>query len=166
MGTDFLTQAWVWFGVGLTALILGLVGVLLAVIGWFQARSVRASQNWSTVQGEILEMKVEQYRYSGSEGTSTAYRPRVIYGYRVGGRDYVSERLNFGSGFHSSIRGLAENKAKQFATGSRVQVYYDPKDPNEATLERTSPSSRVLYILAGVFVLSSVAACGAGFFLI
>lgn len=162
MVESLLGQLGVLSGLGLTSVVLGLTGALLAGIGWYQARGARAAKNWGTAQGEVLEATVEQYLHSTDDGTMTAYRPRIIYGYRVGGRDYVGERLNFGGAVHSSLRGLAENKARQFPTGSKVQVYYDPQNPNEATLERTAPASRLLYIIGGVMLVIAVVVCAAG----
>jgi hypothetical protein len=159
MGENVFGQLGMLFGVGLMGGIFALVAILLIVIGWFQARGARAAKSWSTTEGEVLESSVEQYQYSGSEGTETAYRPRIMYGYRVGGREYVGERLNFGSAVHSSIRGLAENKARKFATGTRVPVFYNPQDPGEATLERAAPASRLLYVIGGVMLVIAVVIC-------
>lgn len=140
-------------GTGITAVVLVGVAALLAVIGWFQGRGARESQRWNTTEGEVMDATVIQYSHETHDGTMLAYRPRIIYGYRICGRDYVSERLNFGTGVHSSIRAFAENKAKKFPVGSKVQVFYDPQNPNEATLERSAPGSRVMYLVAGIMLL-------------
>jgi hypothetical protein len=151
------------FGLGLTGLVLAGVGLLLVAIGWFQGRGAREAKQWSSVEGEVMETTVEKYQYSNSEGgSSTGYRPRIIYGYRVNGREYVGERLNFGSGVHSSIKGLADNKAKQYPTGSKVTVYYNPKDPDDAALERTTPATRLLYIIGLVMLVIAVVTCASG----
>ncbi|MCC7163579.1 MAG: DUF3592 domain-containing protein [Anaerolineae bacterium] len=143
----------------LTSGILVLVGLLLAGIGWFQGHGARAAANWNAVQGQVLESVVEQYQYSSDDGTSTGYRARVIYGYRVGGRDYVGERINFGSTVHSSIKSLAENQARKFPTGSSVRVYYNPKDPNDAALEKSTPASLLLYVIGGIMFLVALVTC-------
>ncbi len=161
--TEMLEQLTVWAGVGLTSVILLLVAALLAAIGWFQGRGARAAMTWSVTQGEVMESSVEQYQYSGDDGTSTGYRARIIYGYRVNGREYVGDRLHLGGEVHSSLSVFAENKARQYATGSKVQVYYDPKNPNEATLERGSPSTRLLYVIAAIMMLIAVGVCSSGF---
>lgn len=162
MDSSFLGQLGVLAGLGITSIVLMLVALLLGGIGWFQARGVRTAQTWSTTDGEVLEATVEKYLHSTRDGTMTAYRPHITYGYRVGGREYVGERLNFGSGVHSSIRGFAENKVKQFPTGSKVRVYYDPQNPNEATLERSSPSTRLYYVIAGILLVIALGLCAAG----
>lgn len=141
--------------------IFALVGLLLLGIGWAQGKEARAAANWNAVQGEVLESSVEQYSYRDGEGDlNTGYRPRIMYGYRVGGRDYVGERLNFGSSVHTSLKSIAENKAKGFPTGSGVEVFYNPSDPNDAVLERAAPASRLLYIIGGIFVLVAALSCG------
>lgn len=148
------------FGVGLMAVILVLVALLLAGIGWYQGRGARAAKSWSETQGEVMEGAVEKYLTSSSEGgTMTAYRARIIYAYRLNGRDYVGDRLNFGGEVHSSIKSLAENKVKQFPTGAKVTVFYDPQNPNEAALERSAPASRLMYVIAAVMLVGALATC-------
>lgn len=149
-------------GLVITSVVFVLVGLLLFVIGWFQGQGARAAANWNTAQGEVLESTVERYQYSSDDGTSTGYRARIMYGYRVGGRDYVGERINFGSTVHSSIKSLAENKAKKFPTGSKVQVFYNPKDPNDAALEKSTPAARLLYVIAGVMLAVGILVCAGG----
>jgi hypothetical protein len=164
MDTNLIANMNTLLALGLTGLILGGVAVLLLVIGWFQGREARAAASWNSTQGEIMETIVEKYQYSSSEGgTSTGYRPRIIYGYRVNGKEYVGERLNFGTAVHSSIKGLADNKAKQFPTGSRVTVYYNPNDPNDATLERKTPATTLLYVIGAVMFLAAIGTCASGF---
>lgn len=155
------------FVVVLTSSIFCLIALLLAVIGWFQARGARAAKKWNSTQGQVMESSVEQYSYrDGEGGSSIAYRPHIIYSYRVNGREYVGERLNFGSGFHTSIRSMATNKANQFPNGANVAVYYNPQDPNDAALEKTSPASRVLYIVAGIMAAVALATCAGGLLLV
>lgn len=147
-------------GVGLTSVILVGVGLLLLVIGWFQGRDARAAKSWSQTQGEVMEATVETYQYHSTEGgTSTGYRPRIIYGYRVNGRDYVGDRFNFGSKVHSNIRSFAENTVKKIPTGTTVTVYYDPQNPSEAALELSAPAGKLLYIIAGVMLVIAVLIC-------
>lgn len=152
-------------GAGITSVVLVLVALLLAVIGWFQGRGARAAKNWSETKGEVMEAMVEKHRASTSDGGKmTAYRPRIIYSYRINGRDYVGERLNFGTEVQSSIKTFADDKVKQFATGTQVTVFYDPQNPNEAALEKSAPSSRLLYVIALAMFAGAILACllGAG----
>lgn len=151
-------------GTGITVAVLVLVAVLFFVIAWFQGRGARSAAQWSTTQGEVMEATVVQYLHHTNEGGSmTAYRPNIIYGYRVNGRDYVSQRLNFNTTMHSSIKSFADSKIRQFPTGSKVQVFYDPQNPNEATLERSNPGSRLMILIAGLMLMLALVICVLGF---
>jgi hypothetical protein len=151
--TDFL-------GLGIMSVVLVLVALLLAVIGWFQSHGARAAMNWATTQGDVMEATVETYQYSSSEGgTSTGHRPRIIYSYRINGRDYVGDRFNFGSEVHSSIRSFAEGTVKKYPTGSKVTVFYNPQNPGDAALERSAPASKLLYVIAAILFVVAIGTC-------
>ncbi len=122
-----------WLGGGLVALLAGAT----ALVGWFVWRdwkAARASRAWPTASGTILSGELTtQAERDSEEGTTVHYVPRVRYVYEVDGRRYESDRIRFGNIKES------EKKARaildRYAPDSAVQVYYDPADPNRATLE-------------------------------
>src|SRR5205809_920284 len=70
-------------------------------------------------------------------GTSRRHRaPRIWYEYQVEGRRYRSSTYCFG--VH------VERAEAAFLIGSKVRVYYDPKDPQRAVLKRGLQPSMIL----------------------
>jgi hypothetical protein len=66
-------------------------------------------------------------------------KPKVVYEYTVDGMRYTSARLALVEE-ESTIRDLAKEKVSRYAAGQQVTVYYDPKKPENATLEIGDPT--------------------------
>lgn len=108
----------------------GLYFFVSAVAGLFTARE---SVRWPSVEGRVVESKLEVWRDSGG---SRQYRPRVSYRYRVGGRAYSSERIEAGeSPSGSASRDLAAKVLEAYPAGKVVLVQYDPDNPASALLK-------------------------------
>lgn len=116
------------------------VGVL-AMDAYFAQMAVRqyvAGRTWKPVQATVVDVTVRRdtrvRRGSGVGGRQTRYLPRVTYSYRVGEREYVSDRASVGgwtqSAYSKESDALAENPK-----GSTVTAYYNPADPASAALQ-------------------------------
>ena len=114
-------------------------GIALAIPFGNEILSIaRASAGWPHAPGtvQLSELQREEQR----DG-SLMYRAHVVYTYRVDGRDYVGERLRFGSEASlSPVRDRAEQRVAVYRPGMPVTVYYDPASPAESVLE---PGARV-----------------------
>lgn len=112
------------------------LGVVLAnralLEQWFRSRS------WKVTTARIVEDRDEEvWVYKSAYPARQARMERVhaksyFYRYEVGGRAYCSNRLGFGDEF------IAQ---KHFRIGEKVNVYYDPDDPQNAVLVRNFPGS-------------------------
>ena len=115
-----------WFGLGL---------VLLGIYFLFHNRRSRAqletSSRWPSVPGRIQSSEVKR------EGASSkkVYRARVKYTYEVAGTTYKSRAITLGGQLHKG-RQLAEERVARYPEGSTHPVYYDPRSPKTACLER------------------------------
>jgi len=131
-GTFLLVAASIIFSVLCTLVPVG------AVV-WFlynqnqKAKAVKqASLDWLPTMGTIIKSRVE---VSGGENTTVS--PRVIYTYEVSGKLYQCDQIRAGDKFwsvHSSQ--TAYETIDRYPEGLDVTVYYNPTNPNEATLER------------------------------
>jgi len=139
------------------------VAALLIGIGWFSRQKVKASRAWPSTPGRVTGSGVEES--SASEG-GTVYRAVVHYSYAVGGREYQNNRRVFGDTVSSSNRGAAERTAARFVAGSSVPVYYNPANPQDAVLERTSGVAGLMFGLGALFLLlgCGLAGCAATVF--
>jgi hypothetical protein len=64
------------------------------------------------------------------QGVARREVPLVLYAYQVNGQKYRGERIRS----TGSVAGC--DAATRYPAGSRVDVYYDPRDPSVCALER------------------------------
>jgi hypothetical protein len=80
----------------------------------------------------------------------------VTYRYTVNGRQYEGDRLNLAGDSAWNRPGLAERKLQKYPVDAPVTVYYNPKAPGEAVLERYLTDALLIWSLAlGLFALSA-----------
>jgi hypothetical protein len=114
---------------------LGIVGG----IGWFiskRARQARAmlaeAQSWPSTTGEVIKSRVQ---VSGGDHTSVS--PYVLYDYQMGGMDFSGTQIRAGDQYYPSYTSTESyDVVDKYPVGSQVTVYYNPKDPTQAALER------------------------------
>lgn len=90
------------------------------------------SHSWPSVDGEVVDARVESRRIPGS--TREEYDHYFEYIFSVDGKKYSSGRLNF-----FSVSGDPSEGVEKYEMGQKVQVYYDPNDPSRAVLEPGLP---------------------------
>lgn len=103
-------------------IIAGLVTTLWGLQIILKARKTR---QWPHVDGIIEESRI------ASEQDDLL--PHIQFRYSVGQTSY-QHTMAFSSDI-TPTREFAANYVQKYPAGSKVQVYYDPVDPNSATLE-------------------------------
>jgi hypothetical protein len=118
----------------LTGLIVGFVFLLLNSIFlgiiFFTRRKMAAINTWSSTMGTVLMSTVE-WRHSSDSG-STAY-PVVQYSYQVNGQTYQGMKIAPGPEMGGTG---AQKVVARYPAGAQVMVFYDPKNPADAVLEK------------------------------
>jgi hypothetical protein len=76
----------------------------------------------------------------------------LIYDYTVNGVGYSSSRVHFGTPTTYIRKSSAEAAISHYPVDSHSTVYYDPENPAEAVLDRTSPGG-LEYIIIGIMLL-------------
>ena len=94
-------------------------------------QKIADSQSWPSTKGIVAAAKVVE---SGS-GSDIEYTPEVEYAYSVLGKDYFSSRIEI-CPHNEDTRTAAEAVVENFPSGSHVEVYYDPTQPEFAVLVR------------------------------
>ncbi len=141
----------------ITSLIGGIfafVAAILIGVGVYVRGRAQASKQWPMVLGQVVSSMITSS--SSSEG-GTTYSPDIRYAYDVGGRAYHSNRVAFGGFTSTSNPRDAQKHTDRYPAGSVVQVYYNPNNPQDATLERRAGSATFLFALGGLFL---VIGCG------
>lgn len=117
---------------------------------WISARlraDLKASRNWPTVAGKIVERGVEPMQTDGR-----SFTPAVKYAYTVAGTPYSGQQV-----YRTGRVGSTRQPAQQLVDGlpDPIPVHYNPENPGEAFL--LSNPSRVFWIAAvfavGAFIL-------------
>ncbi len=137
-------------GFGLIAVV---IGVVLYVVQFRQGLKADASTKWPTATGRIASSSLEK-----SDGI-WRYRAAMQYSYRVGTKEYRSNRIFWGGneGRHKHMASVVAT----YPAGSRVRVHYDPQNPAEAVIDpiqNTGSRPLVLYAMGmatlGLFALT------------
>jgi hypothetical protein len=127
--------------------ILGVVGFLI----WNNRTNVKLaeSQDWPSTTGTIVSTNIkigsETVGFGSNERTMTVYVPGLKYAYNVAGLEYTSEKITVLSswGMESfDTRDEAEAFLKNnYPVGTRVAVYYDRDNPEDAFIFKKDPTS-------------------------
>lgn len=113
----------------------------------------RASQNWPTTTGTILESSLDE--------DSDGYAPHVAYAYAVAGKRYTNDRIYFHTS-QSGTKHAAQKHLSAYPMGTRVDVYFNPQNPHDSVLNRHMPIWLPVFwlffalflVLVGILLLS------------
>jgi hypothetical protein len=136
---DFAVPDLPWLVYAMLLAPLGLILIAATVKTW-QAREARS---WPQAPGKVVTSvaEVREVRVS-DDGREEGYRlesrnfANVTYEYSVGGRKLSNNRISIGEDLGNFQ--VAEQLAK-YPAGSIVTVYYNPRHPDQAVLERDLP---------------------------
>ena len=132
-------------------LILLLIGMgVLGVTLYFRGQ-LRASLDWPSVPGVVVEFFVDEYRDANQD---PSYYARVRYDYRVDGQYFRGGQVKFG--IEKSFTGQrgAQKALEDYPVGQEVVVYYDPLDPTNAVIDRSDSQVQLfLWIGGGIALL-------------
>ena len=111
------------------AVILG----VFCVWGFLQLYDGARSYNWPHVTGRIISSVAQSKLMKGRHGEYIVHWPDVRYGYVVGDRRFVSDRIMF------THRGFSKSETQRlvdvYPVDKIIAVYFDPRNPDSAVLE-------------------------------
>jgi hypothetical protein len=114
---------------------IALVVLIVFVFVYTAMQSNRARETWATVDGRIVESRVEVRSRPGAERPDMQYGAVVVYEYTVAGKRYRSGRVSFEGTAWRANRDAAEADRARYAEGAKVSVFYDPHKPGSAVLD-------------------------------
>ncbi len=100
-------------------------GLFATFWGWIIIRKARITLTWPHAPGVIIE----SLPYSEND----AHIPHITYQYTVNDNPIIKP-FTIPSGVTPSEE-YAKNYARKYPAGTHVQVYFDPDDPHQTTLE-------------------------------
>ncbi len=130
----------------LAAVALGGIGI--SVWGWQTLQHARKVQAWPTVSGVI----------EACEATSAAndLLPDIVFSYQVAGRNY-RRSFTFPDGTHP-LPEFTRQYMTRYPVGKTVNIYYQPEQPENATLEPGSQGDWMILALGIMMAAGGVIA--------
>jgi Protein of unknown function (DUF3592) len=126
--------------------------------GWPAYRDSQ-TKSWPHVDGRITESNAAVYNVGLTDRRADYWMPNVRYEYTVNGQLFTGTTIAYGRSFS---RKRAVEFAERFHPGTKVTVYYDPKIPSHAVLERGAYDVQILYagigaatVLIGALILAA-----------
>ena len=105
-----------------------------------ERKAEKDASEWPSVNGTVLSARLVSHG-------SIRYRadfPEISYSYEVGGKVYKSRHISAGG----EMGGVtAQSVLARYPVGSQVTVYYDPKKPKNAVLEKKSVTQKWLWVI-------------------
>lgn len=140
---------WIW---GLAGIVfsLGIIGSAAQVVYWGFAQD-----NWVPTEATVVR---SQRVVMGGGTKAPRYVYRFRYQYEVGGTVFEGERFSYQYASPSPIQGV-----QRFAAGDPLTIYYDPRQPRRAVVEKARPSIWVYafgalglpFLIAGVLMIKA-----------
>ncbi len=96
----------------------------------------RASSDWPSVPGLVNHSELEYRRKNVGAAKRTDYRVEVVYEYVVDDQLYRNDVVRFDQSNLTSKR--KELLVSSYPVGRRVEVFYNPDDPDQSVLVRGS----------------------------
>ena len=133
---------------GLFPILLSVMGIIVGIgIMYFSVIDIREAQrrreiwdqsnNWPSVMGEVLSSDVRYIHVvHGPESPGEQdrfYYPHLTYQFSIEGELITSDNFDFGASY-TRVKLEALEVSKKYLPGTRVAVYYDPDNPQEAVL--------------------------------
>ena len=141
----------IWFIIGF----LLLFPALILFAGIYKYMQVSQAARWPSAQGVVIASGTEarEVKSGGADQDDTELRTfaMIVYEFTVAGRKYQGSRVSIGEDLGTFE--VAETLAK-YPKGTAVTVFYNPRKPAEAVLERDLPTGiwKVLIIIVVVLV--------------
>lgn len=128
--------------------------VIAAALFFFSAayldwREYGDSGDWLETTGTVTEIGTKEIK----DDDEILFAPRIAYTYTVNGKAYEGDRISFDSRPYVEEENAAED-ANEYTIGQEVTVLYNPDDPQQSVLERTTNWSGVIgFSVIGVIFL-------------
>jgi hypothetical protein len=130
-----------------------LPGFVIAAYSLHQFHQFRGISQWEQTDGVILEAELQQRLLTHSEqGSRVRYHVALSYAYEVNGRHFTGRRIAYGAPANYSGSKAAQY-TKRYPPGQKVTVFYNPKAPDIAVLERNLEPHLMVYAFSGLLWL-------------
>lgn len=123
-----------------------IAGIAICLKGYFDLQEAMSSYSWLSTSGQIVSSqvkKVDRFKEAPS------FYADIAYEYQVAGKKYRGERIFFGE-YGSGSEKEARSWVDKYRVGQTVTVYYHPRQPERAVLERGARFATFVLIFIGL----------------
>jgi Protein of unknown function (DUF3592) len=124
-------------------------GSILALFALAIRKQASLAAKWPVVPGTIKMSDIEQYRAAPDKGSFARgpimYRRQVSFAYRFNNVAYSCVNGSFATGINSTSGWLIRKFTSAYQDGANVNVYVNPLNPSEATLD---PRGGLVWVLS------------------
>ncbi len=136
--TEFIATRLVHPRMSPPAVVFGVFGFVLALFALAMQKQAALAWKWPVVPGTINMSDIEQYRaaatYHQMRGP-VMYQRRVSYLYSFDNVAYSCVQASLATGIYSTSGWLVRKFTTAYQEGASVNVYVNPANPSEATLD-------------------------------
>jgi hypothetical protein len=128
----------------------GAFGAVIALFALVMQKQASQARKWPVVDGTIKLSGLEQYRAARTEGGGRGvmmYQRKVLFTYVYDGNSYTGTHATLASNVASSSDWLTRMLTPPYQDGANVQVWVNPANPSEATLNPSTPFVWFLWLL-------------------
>jgi hypothetical protein len=137
-------------GTRVSLAVFSFVFVLGTVVFYFSVAqpmlNVLAARSWRPTSCTIISSRVQSHH-----GKDTTYQIDILYAYEFDGHQYRSSRYHFMVGSTSGYEGKAA-VVRQNPPGAKRMCYVNPRQPDDAVLERGLTDEMWFFLIPAAFV--------------
>ncbi len=138
----------------LIGLAVAFMGALFMALLWKSYKGAKETRSWPMVEGRITESAVME-RHLGPQ-IPPEYSLGVIYDYEMNGKQYEGGHLTRRENPWYKERARIEMDLEHWLPGSKVPVFVNPADPEEAVLKHESKAGGYSIWFPGLFVVAGL----------
>lgn len=121
-------------------------GIGLSIWGWSILQTSKKREQWPRTKG-----KIESFTDSSKENDLL---PEIIFSYQINDKHY-RRQFEFPEGTHPLPEFVTFYKNK-YPVGSTVEIFYNPENPEDATLEPGAQGDWMIFTMGIAFVVGGV----------
>jgi hypothetical protein len=131
----------------------GAFGCVIALFALALQKQAGLARKWPVVSGTIKLSGIEQYRTATTDRSrgQLMYQRKVSYTYSYDGNSYTNLHASLASNVASTSGWLVSKFTRAYQDGAAVEVWVNPDNPSEATLDQGIGFAWVLWLLAAGF---------------
>ncbi len=117
-------------GLQVFAIFISIGGIYAIGHPFLMKKKIKESESWPEAEATILKSKLRKKNQGKVKYASIKFK------FSIQGKEYISKKILIGGEVNTSSSKRAIERVEKYSVGSTHIVFYNPKNPKEAYLER------------------------------